>query len=81
MRAMARAAGRLRALAAQRQARRAPNRRTRRPPTHPALLPSCWLQGDGVPPTEAREFCDWLVSAAAPRLDGLPFSVCALGDK
>ncbi len=47
-------------------------------PSHPPLSP---LQGDGVPPTEAREFCDWLGSSAAPRLGGLPFSVCALGDK
>lgn len=38
-------------------------------------------QGDGVPPAEAREFCDWLQSAAAPRLEGNHFSVLALGDR
>lgn len=46
-----------------------------------ALLVVCSTQGDGVPPTEARDFCDWLAGGAAPQLDGLPFSVCALGDK
>ena len=37
-------------------------------------------QGDGVPPSEAREFCDWLAGASAPKVAGLNFSVCALGD-
>jgi sulfite reductase alpha subunit-like flavoprotein len=37
-------------------------------------------QGDGVPPSEAREFCDWLAGSSAPRLEQLHFSVCALGD-
>ena len=37
-------------------------------------------QGDGVPPSEAREFCDWLAGGSAPKLAGLSFSVCALGD-
>lgn len=38
------------------------------------------LQGDGVPPSEAREFCDWLAGPAAPNLPDLYYSVCALGD-
>jgi sulfite reductase (NADPH) flavoprotein alpha-component len=45
-----------------------------------ALLVACSTQGDGVPPGEARAFVDWLRSPAAPALDGVPFSVCALGD-
>ncbi|KAL6745889.1 sulfite reductase [Haematococcus lacustris] len=45
------------------------------------LLLACSTQGDGVPPTEAREFCDWLVAGKAGRLPGLHFSVCALGDR
>lgn len=69
---------------------RLPPRPTARPtdsllastPTHGRTLHAILqLQGDGVPPTEAREFCDWLSSSGAPRLSGLPFSVCALGDK
>lgn len=38
------------------------------------------LQGDGVPPSEARGFCDWLESSAAPVLPTISYSVCALGD-
>ncbi|KAK9905499.1 hypothetical protein WJX75_000993 [Coccomyxa subellipsoidea] len=45
-----------------------------------ALLVVCSTQGDGVPPSEAREFCDWLAGPAAPKLAGLNFSICALGD-
>ncbi len=45
-----------------------------------AALLICSTHGDGVPPPEAREFFDWLASGAAPKLAGLPFSVCALGD-
>lgn len=49
---------------------------------HQALLVVCSTQGDGVPPTEARDFCDWLASGAAPQLGGaVHFSVCALGDR
>ena len=55
---------------------------------HQALLLVCSTLGDGVPPTEAREFCDWLAGPQAPRLgpaaEGsapVHFSVCALGDK
>ena len=43
-------------------------------------ISSLVLQGDGVPPIEAREFCDWLSGSSAPKLDHTHFSVCALGD-
>lgn len=33
-----------------------------------------------MPPTEAREFCEWLTAGKAGPLPGLPYSVCALGD-
>jgi sulfite reductase (NADPH) flavoprotein alpha-component len=46
-----------------------------------ALLVVCSTQGDGVPPGDAREFCDWLGSSAAPPLGELCFSVAALGDR
>ncbi len=36
--------------------------------------------GDGEPPDSATELHSWLLSAAAPRLDGLSYSVLALGD-
>jgi sulfite reductase (NADPH) flavoprotein alpha-component len=36
--------------------------------------------GDGEPPDSAIDFHGWLMSAAAPRLEGLSFSVLALGD-
>ena len=45
------------------------------------VLAACSTQGDGVPPAEAREFCDWLQSVAAPKLQGTAFAVCALGDR
>lgn len=48
---------------------------------HQALLVVCSTQGDGVPPGDAREFCDWLGSSAAPPLGELSFSVAALGDR
>ena len=38
-------------------------------------------QGDGVPPTEARDFCEWLFAGKAGGLDHLSYSVCALGDR
>lgn len=42
----------------------------------------CHPQGDGVPPTEAREFCEWLFKGGAGKLGAeLAYSVCALGDK
>jgi sulfite reductase (NADPH) flavoprotein alpha-component len=51
-------------------------------PACQALLVVCSTQGDGVPPTEARDFCDWLASGDAPALGGaVRFSVCALGDR
>lgn len=34
----------------------------------------------GVPPTDAREFYDWLHSSNAPKLDHVQYSVMALGD-
>lgn len=47
-----------------------------------ALLVVCSTQGDGVPPTEARDFCTWLLGdTAPPSLSGKFFSVCALGDR
>ena len=49
--------------------------------SHQALLVVASTQGDGVPPTEAHQFCDWLASPAAPQLAGVSFSVCALGDR
>lgn len=38
-------------------------------------------QGDGVPPTEPRDFCEWLMAGKAGSLPHLHYSVCALGDK
>lgn len=48
---------------------------------HQAVLIPVSTQGDGAAPAEAREFCDWLQSDAAPALRETYFSVCALGDK
>ena len=45
-----------------------------------ALFVTCSTQGEGVPPTDARPFCSWLHSDAAPSLNSTVFSVCALGD-
>eukprot|EP00873_Tetraselmis_striata_P028990 jgi/Tetstr1/449254/TSEL_036459.t1 len=39
----------------------------------------CSTQGDGVPPSEARPFVEWL--DGAPQLQKLNFSVLALGDR
>ena len=36
--------------------------------------------GEGDPPDNAKEFYDWLLSGDAPRLEGLHYSVCAMGD-
>ncbi|MFT4176659.1 MAG: sulfite reductase subunit alpha [Luteolibacter sp.] len=36
--------------------------------------------GDGEPPDSAADFHGWLLSDAAPRLEGVSFSVLALGD-
>lgn len=37
-------------------------------------------QGEGVPPTAAESFYEWLHSARAPKLPELTFAVCGLGD-
>jgi sulfite reductase (NADPH) flavoprotein alpha-component len=44
------------------------------------LAVACSTQGEGVPPTDARPFCQWLQSDKAPTVPNLKFSVCALGD-
>ncbi|GLI69078.1 hypothetical protein VaNZ11_013623 [Volvox africanus] len=44
-------------------------------------LVACSTQGDGVPPTESRDFCEWLFSGKAGTLGHIKFAVCALGDK
>ncbi len=36
--------------------------------------------GDGEPPDNAADFYNWILSDSAPRLDGVNFSVLALGD-
>jgi len=46
-----------------------------------AVFVACSTQGDGVPPNEAREFCDWLFAGKAGSLPSLSYSVCALGDR
>jgi len=38
-------------------------------------------QGEGDPPAAAEEFYQWLHSTRAPRLEGLQYAVCALGDR
>jgi len=38
-------------------------------------------QGEGDPPVAAEEFHKWLLGTRAPKLEGLKFAVCALGDK
>jgi sulfite reductase alpha subunit-like flavoprotein len=56
------------------------------------VLIACSTQGDGVPPTEVRDFCSWLQGATAPKLSSpdpttaptapaVNFSVLALGDR
>ena len=49
-------------------------------PLHYAML-DAFLQGDGVPPNEARDFCEWLFAGKAGPLSHLSYSVCALGDR
>lgn len=44
------------------------------------LMVACSTQGEGVPPTDARAFCQWLHGDMAPIAPNLKFSVCALGD-
>ncbi|XP_066292774.1 NADPH oxidoreductase A-like isoform X2 [Branchiostoma lanceolatum] len=36
--------------------------------------------GDGVPPTDARDFCDWMLGAQDMEMSHLHYSVLALGD-
>ena len=38
-------------------------------------------QGEGEPPTAAEEFYKWLNGPRAPKLNGVQFAVCGLGDK
>ncbi len=38
-------------------------------------------QGEGEPPVSAEEFYKWLHGPRAPKLAGVQFSVCALGDR
>ncbi len=38
-------------------------------------------QGEGEPPVSAEEFYTWLHGPRAPKLEGVQFSVCALGDR
>ena len=46
------------------------------------LLFVCSTQGDGVPPYEARTFCEWLFDGSEiGDLSQTCFSVCALGDR
>ena len=54
--------------------------RARELPTLALLFAVISTQGDGDPPDDARRFLDELNGRRAPRLDGLRFSVLALGD-
>lgn len=38
-------------------------------------------QGEGEPPVAAEAFHKWLLGPRAPKLEGLKFAVCALGDR
>lgn len=38
-------------------------------------------QGEGEPPVAAEEFHKWLLGTRAPKLEGLKFAVCGLGDR
>jgi sulfite reductase (NADPH) flavoprotein alpha-component len=61
--------------------RNAGSRAPRAPTADPPPRPRPPRQGDGVPPTEAREFCDWLFAGKAGPLGHLAYSVLALGDR
>lgn len=39
-----------------------------------------FVQGDGVPPSESRDFCEWLFAGKSGPLPNLHYSVCSLGD-
>ncbi len=45
------------------------------------LLVVCSTFGEGDPPDNAQKFTDWILSDDAPRLEGVSYSVCALGDR
>lgn len=45
------------------------------------LLIICSTFGEGDPPDNAKKFTSWLMTADAPQLHGLHYSVCALGDQ
>ena len=45
------------------------------------LLVVCSTFGEGDPPDNAQKFTDWILSDAAPRLEGVSYSVCAMGDR
>lgn len=49
-------------------------------PQEKNLLVITSTYGDGEPPDNATDFHGWLLGASAPRLDGVSFSVLALGD-
>ncbi|XP_035692088.1 NADPH oxidoreductase A-like [Branchiostoma floridae] len=44
------------------------------------LLMVISTSGDGVPPTDARDFCDWLLGTRDMEMSHLHYSVLALGD-
>lgn len=54
---------------------------TRQLKTEKRILLVVSTQGEGEPPASAEEFYQWLMSNRAPRLEGLEYAVCALGDK
>lgn len=49
-------------------------------PTEQNVLIITSTYGDGEPPDNAADFHEWLLSDAAPKLEGVNFSVLALGD-
>ena len=49
-------------------------------PTEKNLLIITSTYGDGEPPDNAAELHSWILSDAAPKLEGVQFSVLALGD-
>jgi sulfite reductase (NADPH) flavoprotein alpha-component len=53
---------------------------TARLPDEKNILLITSTYGDGEPPDSAAEFHSWLMGEGAPRLDGVSYSVLALGD-